>query len=113
MEPQDLSGFPRFEGVLGALLIRSDGSIVDQVRLQTGDTGAIAQNLSLLIAEAGRAAGQLGRRSFSEVFLEYGDRIVLIRRSGPDIFVVLIATTDAKIGQILYQLKRMYPGSGR
>ncbi len=113
MQPQDLSGILKFEGVLEALLIRSGGTIVGQARSPAADAGNPAPGLSLLINESGLVASLLGRRSFSQAFLEYGDRIILIHKIGNDLFLALICRTDAKIGQILYQLKRANQGAGR
>jgi predicted regulator of Ras-like GTPase activity (Roadblock/LC7/MglB family) len=101
-----LDHFLKFRGVLCALLIRSDGSVITKSGLLESDAEGLLASISLLIAESGIIAGRIENGALSLIFLEFQNRFVVIQEIEYNRFIVIIARADTNIGQISYHMKK-------
>jgi predicted regulator of Ras-like GTPase activity (Roadblock/LC7/MglB family) len=112
---QGLDHFLKFNGVLDALLILSDGTLVARAGYLDADTDGLLGSIALLIAESGSIAGRIRNGAHTMIFLEFKHKFLMIQEMDHDQFIVIVGRADANIGQISYQLRkewRLKAGSG-
>jgi predicted regulator of Ras-like GTPase activity (Roadblock/LC7/MglB family) len=103
----------KHDGVLAVITIR-DGALVEAAGSPGADTRMLAATLTLLLKESDRFASKLGTTPPSTIFLEFGDRLLLIRAQGNGQHMVVITRAGASLGPLNYQLGkvRVTEGSG-
>ena len=74
----------------------------------------LAITLTRLIKGSYRIAEKLGTEQVSSVFLEFGDRLLLIQAQEDNQFLVVIATPGISLGRLIRHLGKgpMKEGSG-
>lgn len=103
----------KHDGVLAVITIR-DGTVVETAGSPGADTRMLAATLTLLLKESDQFAKKLGTTPPSTLFLEFGDRLLLIRAQGDSQHMVVITKAGASLGPLSYQLGkvRVIEGSG-
>lgn len=99
-----LDSYLRHDGVLAVLLIR-DGAVQKEAGSPGADTGMLAATLTLLMRESGLVAERLGTGAPSTVFLEFGDRLVLVQAKGSGQLLAVVTRAGAPIGRLCYRLR--------
>jgi predicted regulator of Ras-like GTPase activity (Roadblock/LC7/MglB family) len=106
-----LDSFLKHEGVLAVLLIK-DGTVQKEAGSPGADTGMLAASLTLLMRESGQVAKRLGTGPPSTVFLEFGDRLLLVEAKGEGQLLAVITVPGAPLGRLCYRLRRELVGGG-
>jgi predicted regulator of Ras-like GTPase activity (Roadblock/LC7/MglB family) len=101
----------KHDGVLAVLTIR-DGTVVEEAGSPGADTRMVAATLTLLLKESDLFAQKLGTTPPSTVFLEFGDRLLLIRAQGNGQHMVVITRAGASLGPLNYQLGKVQVKEG-
>jgi predicted regulator of Ras-like GTPase activity (Roadblock/LC7/MglB family) len=101
-----LNAVIKIKGVCGALVIRSDGTIITTAGNLDLDTGGFSASLSLLIAESGYIADRIQNGTLSLIFLEFENSLLMIQEMDYDRFIIVIARSGTNIGQIGQYLKK-------
>jgi predicted regulator of Ras-like GTPase activity (Roadblock/LC7/MglB family) len=93
----------KHDGVLAVLTIR-DGTVQGEAGSPGADTRMLAASLTLLLKESDLFAEKLGTAPPPTLFLEFGDRLLLIRAQGNGQHMVVITRAGASLGPLNYQL---------
>ncbi|HUU75735.1 MAG TPA: roadblock/LC7 domain-containing protein [Methanoregulaceae archaeon] len=101
-----LHRFFNIPGVKTVLIIRSDGHIIEDVESGDIDDDRLAAVTSFVMAESQVLAKQLGQPKISMIFIEFREILLSSIPLKDDLFLVVITTPAANIGQINYELKK-------
>jgi len=103
----------KHDGVLAVLVLR-DGTVLEGTGSPGADTQMLAATLTLLLKESDLFAKKLGTAPPSTIFLEFGDRFLLIQARGNGQHMVVITRAGASLGRLSYQLGKgqVNEGSG-
>jgi predicted regulator of Ras-like GTPase activity (Roadblock/LC7/MglB family) len=102
----ELDDILNIRGVGGAVLIRNDGSVVTRAGCPELDTDGLSASSLRLVFESGMIADRVRDGPLCQIFLEFGNRVLMIQEMDHDRFIAVIASPDANMGQISYHMKK-------
>lgn len=99
------------DGALGAVVMGTDGILLDQVAGDPagGDIEALAMELSVVLREVRKAAQQIDAGATEEVMVRGASLTTLIRVLNDEYFVALALPPTASIGKGRFLLRRAAP----
>jgi predicted regulator of Ras-like GTPase activity (Roadblock/LC7/MglB family) len=106
MLKQALQKFFILEGVSSAMIIRKDGEVVEKVESGSHDDRHVAAVVAFVMAESRAMATELGQENLSMVFVEFQDKALMSVPVNDDLYLVLIANSQANIAKIGRELQK-------
>ncbi len=101
----------RTEGCLGALIMGTDGIVVEKVWQAAGapaemNPDAVAAEFASLIKSAHRAGGEMGLGRLSEMTFTGEGGIFILRFVSEDYFIAAVLSPEGNFGRARYELRR-------
>ena len=94
------------DGVDAVLLLSGDGLQIEHAARIPFDAETVAA-LGATLAQHGARLGQgAARGQLTTAVLEYGDGLLVLSRAGSDDWLAILATSDADIGPLLFDLRQ-------
>lgn len=90
-----------------AAVVSLDGFIMAAALPDDLEEDRVAAMSAAILALGERASGELGRGKLNQVFIEGEQGYVLLMSSGPRAALVAMASTNAKLGLIFYDMRRV------
>ncbi len=91
--------------VQAAALVSLDGFIIASALPRGMQEDRVGAMSAAILGLGERAAAELGRGSLSQVFIEGADGYVLLLSAGDRAVLTVLASKDAKLGLVLYDMK--------
>ena len=100
----------KVDGVVGALIVGSDGITVEEYLLESPvDSQSFVAEYSTLLKDVERASESLGLGIANEVSIISEGCIVVIRRINKEYFIAMIMKPEANFGKGRFVLRRTVP----
>ena len=94
------------DGVDAVLLLSGDGLPIEHAARAPFDAETVAA-LGATLAQHGARLGEgAARGPLATAVLEYGDGLLVLSRAGSDDWLAILATPDADIGPLLFDLRQ-------
>ena len=107
---QDLAGFvrelvqrPEVESVV---LASPDGLAIDHATRGDGDPEAIAALAATAVRAAGQLAAAAGSGAVRTAVIETDERLLVLAGAGAEGWLVVAARPGARVGELLFELRR-------
>lgn len=94
------------EGVEAAVVLGRDGLLIDSQTVPGLNPEDIAARIPPIIGPADDLGAALGRRELLTAVLEHRDGVAIISAMSSDVFLFVLVTPQANIGQLLFELRR-------
>lgn len=94
------------DGVDAVLLLSGDGLPIEHAARSAFDSETVAALAATLAQHAARLGHGAARGALITAVLEYGGGLVLLARAGTGDWLAVLATSDADIGPLLFDLRQ-------
>ena len=94
------------EGVDAVLLLSGDGLPIEHAAGTAFDSETVAALAATLAQHAARLGQGADRGELATAVLEYGGGLLALSRAGADDWLAVLATADADIGPLLFDLRQ-------
>jgi predicted regulator of Ras-like GTPase activity (Roadblock/LC7/MglB family) len=94
------------DGVDAALLLSGDGLPIEHAARTPFDAEAVAALAATLAQHAARLGQGVARGALGTAVLEFGGGLLLLARAGAEDWLAILATSDADIGPLLFDLRQ-------
>lgn len=94
------------EGVEAAVVLGRDGLLIDGQTVPGLSADDIAARIPPIIGPADDLGTALGRRELLTAVLEHRGGVAIISAMSADVFLFVLVTPQANIGQLLFELRR-------
>ena len=94
------------EGVEAAVVLGRDGLLIDGQTVPGLSADDIAARIPPIIGPADDLGAALGRRELLTAVLEHRGGVAIISAMSADVFLFVLVTPQANIGQLLFELRR-------
>lgn len=102
-------GLAARDGVEAVLLASADGLPIDHTASDHFESETVAALAATLAQHAGRLGTGARRGALTTAVLEYESGVVILGRIGTGDWLAILATADADIGPLLYDLREHGP----
>ena len=93
-------------GVDAVLLLSADGLPIEHAARVPFDAETVAALAATLAQHAARLGQGAARGQLVTAVLEFGDGLLVLSRAGSDDWLAVLATPDADIGPLLFDLRQ-------
>ena len=93
-------------GVDAVLLLSGDGLPIEHAARAPFDAETVAVLGATLAQHAARLGEGAARGPLATAVLEYGESLLVLSRAGADDWLAILATADADIGPLLFDLRQ-------
>ena len=94
------------EGVAAAVVLGRDGLLIDGQANEGVDTEGLAAMVPAVLTASEELGGHAGGASLTICVLEYASRIIIICSLTIETVLLVVATEEADIGKLLFELRR-------
>jgi predicted regulator of Ras-like GTPase activity (Roadblock/LC7/MglB family) len=94
------------DGVDAVLLLSADGLPIEHAARASFDAETVAALGATLAQHAGRLGHGAARGQLLTAVLEYHEGLLVLSRAGSDDWLAILATADADIGPLLFDLRQ-------
>lgn len=101
-----LESFCKLEGVRGALVVREDGSVVDEHMVHATDPETVARLVSGSYRLGRSSAGPLGLETLSQSYIQYQGFSITAEVLGNSTALVILASSGANLGRIRLEIRK-------
>jgi predicted regulator of Ras-like GTPase activity (Roadblock/LC7/MglB family) len=100
-----IRGLATRDGVEAAVLLSADGLLIQHASARPVEADAVAALAATLVQHAGRMGEGAGLGELRTGVLEFADGSVVLARVGGGDWLAILASPDADIGPLLYDLR--------
>lgn len=94
------------EGVEAAVVLGRDGLLIDSQTVPGLNPEDIAARIPPIIGPADDLGAALGRGELLTAVLEHRNGVAIVSAMSSDVFLFVLVTPQANIGQLLFELRR-------
>ena len=95
--------------IIGAAIVSLDGFLIAAVAPSEIDEELVGGMSAALLGVGERISSQLMRAPLNQIFVKSEKGYVILNAVGEDAVVVLLVSSEAKLGLIFLELRRMVP----
>ncbi len=95
--------------IIGAAIVSLDGFLIAAVAPSEIDEELVGGMSAALLGVGERISSQLMRAPLSQIFVKSEKGYVILNAVGEDSVIVLLVSSEAKLGLIFLELRRMVP----
>jgi len=107
MLKQILGEFLKTEGVSAAVVVGRDGFVIESAASGKMDIDALGAMASTGLGTSEAMGKELGKGELRQMLVELDQGPILISPLSPDELIAIVATNEANIGRIRYELKKI------
>lgn len=94
------------QGVAAAVVLGRDGLLIDGQATAGIDTEGLAAVVPAVLSASEELGGHAGGATLTTCVLEYEERIIIICSLTADAILIVVASEDADIAKLLFELRR-------
>jgi uncharacterized protein len=95
--------------IFGAAVVSLDGFLIAAVAPSEIDEELVAGMSAALLGTGERISSELMRSPLKQIYVKSDKGFVILNSVGPESVLVLLVSSEAKLGLIFLELKRMIP----
>lgn len=104
--PDILDSFCRLDGVHGALVLDTSGTVLEERFAEGRESGGVAQMVRRSVDAGSRLAKALGKEAMTQEYIEFSSSQITAEMLEGGRSLVIVADTGANLGRIRLEIRK-------